>query len=350
MRFLRYNNRDMGRRHHLENFRDKSNNWLYDHLWARRTLSFLWLFFLSTLSALVFSIGFECFMDPGDDLGRIVSGGVSGLSQVLTLFFEICGWTNIDVNLAYSILYFVLNIPVILLGWFGIGKKFTIYTLINVVEVSLFMNWLSPTNIGLMREMAIFVNNNGGFLSRALFGGVCTGLSAAICYKGDFSTGGIDVIAFYISLRKKTMVGKYSAFLNGLIVVLFTLLECIQVRFAFAASAETLAKVFYSAMYLLASMLVVDTINVRNKKMKIEIVSSNRELGDDLISAIPHGVTLIHGEGVYSGNPRYIFTMVVSSYELNEAIRLIKKKDPSSFINVTTLQQVYGRFHTKPVK
>ena len=59
---------------------------------------------------------------------------------------------------------------------------------------------------------------------------------------------------------------------------------------------------------------------------------------------------MIKGEGVYSGKERYIFTMVVSSYELKNVIHFIKKKDPMSFVEVTPLSQVYGRFYTKPVK
>lgn len=97
-------------------------------------------------------------------------------------------------------------------------------------------------------------------------------------------------------------------------------------------------------------MLVIDTINVRNKKLKIEVVTERLELGKDLISAVPHAATLIKGEGVYSGKERYIFTMVVSSYELKNVIHFIKKKDPMSFVEVTPLSQVYGRFYTKPVK
>ena len=87
-----------------------------------------------------------------------------------------------------------------------------------------------------------------------------------------------------------------------------------------------------------------------NKKLKIEVVTERLELGKDLISAVPHAATLIKGEGVYSGKERYIFTMVVSSYELKNVIHFIKKKDPMSFVEVTPLSQVYGRFYTKPVK
>ena len=323
----------------------------------RKTLENGWIFLVCTLSALIFAIGFNMFMDPGFSIegshvmDHIVSGGVSGMGQVVVLFCEVLGWKNIDASLAYSILYFVINVPVLLLAFFKIGKKFAIFTLINVGEVSLFMGLLNPSIVELMKTMSEFIaTNGGGFLGRAIFGGVCTGLSTALAFKVDISTGGVDIIAFYVGLKKRTTVGKYSAFINAITITSFTLLECINNGFVIGEVAQSLSKVFFSGVYLLMVMLVIDTINVRNKKLKIEVVTERLELGKDLISAVPHAATLIKGEGVYSGKERYIFTMVVSSYELKNVIHFIKKKDPMSFVEVTPLSQVYGRFYTKPVK
>ena len=341
----------------FQTFKEKANNWLYDHMLLRKTLENGWIFLVCTLSALIFAIGFNMFMDPGFSIegshvmDHIVSGGVSGMGQVVVLFCEVLGWKNIDASLAYSILYFVINIPVLLLAFFKIGKKFAIFTLINVGEVSLFMGLLNPTNVELMKIMSEFIaTNGGGFLGRAIFGGVCTGLSTALAFKVDISTGGVDIIAFYVGLKKRTTVGKYSAFINAITITSFTLLECINNGFVIGEVAQSLSKVFFSGVYLLMVMLVIDTINVRNKKLKVEVVTERLELGKDLISAVPHAATLIKGEGVYSGKERYIFTMVVSSYELKNVIHFIKKKDPMSFVEVTPLSQVYGRFYTKPVK
>ena len=63
-----------------------------------------------------------------------------------------------------------------------------------------------------------------------------------------------------------------------------------------------------------------------------------------------HGATMVTGIGVYTGKERYIFTMVVSSSEVNALLKLVKKEDPSAFVQVIDLAQVYGRFFVKPVK
>lgn len=349
----------------FEEIKTREKNWMLDHPVTKASLGYLWTFIISTVSALCFAFGFNAFMDLGQNANvagsaaKLVAGGVSGVSQVLTLILELMGWHDIDEHLAYSIMYFILNVPLIILAWVGIGKRFTIFTLINVIEVSVFIKILTVANIPPLGEVATFVNVNGGLLARALFAGVCTGLSSALAFKVDISAGGIDILAYYIALKKNTLVGKYSVMLNSVTVVLFAVLSAayggpknspVITGWDATYSADCFSRIFYSALYMLVGMIVVDTINVRNKKMKVEVVSNNPDLGNLLIAVMPHGATMVTGKGVYTGKERYIFTMVCSSYELNDLIKLIRKEDPSSFVQVVQLSQVYGRFFMKPVK
>lgn len=332
-----------------------------------QALSYSFIFLVSTVSALVFAFGFNTFMAPmlseGEAMlgnsAQIASGGMSGVSQVITAFCKILGWREIDENAAHSILYFLLNVPLMLLAFFGIGKRFAIFTLVNVIETSLFMRFISPNYIPLLEDIAQIISKEGGLLSRALFGGVCTGLSSALCFKVEISTGGIDIIAYYISLRKRTNVGKYSALCNGVSVTLFTLLEALDIVIwgipegtadTAGAIADPVSRLFFSILYLFASAMVVDAINVRNRKIRIEAVTSLRNLGSDLVKHNRHGVTVIEAKGAYTGQVRYIVSMVVSAYEVKSTIRAIKLLDDQAFIQTESLNQVYGRFYMKPIE
>ena len=103
-------------------------------------------------------------------------------------------------------------------------------------------------------------------------------------------------------------------------------------------------------MYMIVSSFVVDMINLRNKKVEIKIVTNMPELSKVLLLQIPHGQTLSKGIGAYSGKERTIITLVVSAYEVNSVVRIVRKEDPAAFIQATALQQVYGRFYIPPVK
>src|SRR5574344_1158437 len=352
----------------FDEIKSKEKNWMLDHPVVHGVLSNAWMFLVCTLSAFVFGFGFNAFMDPGASLIdhtnndsplillKLVAGGVSGVSQVLVNIIELCGVKTteqggvFDEHLCISILYFVINIPLLILAWVGIGKKFAIYTAINVAEVSLLVAVFKVDAVPFVDYMAVFVNANGGLRARARFAGVLTGLSSALAFKVDISAGGIDIIAYYIALKKNTLVGKYSVMLNSATVVLFSITTAALAQWNLGDTATAFGRIFYSFLYMLVGMFVVDTINVRSKKMKVEVVTSNKGLGDLLISVIPHGATMTTGIGVYTGKERYIFTMVVSSYEVSELVKIVRKEDPTSFVQVVELSQVYGRFFMKPVK
>lgn len=360
MKFISYNFGTMKNlKTKFQDIKENINNWLYDHNGVKIFFDYFLAILLSTVSAFLFAASFNAFMDLGQlALGggsafqKILSGGISGLTQIIVLICELLGWESIDEATAYAILYFALNVPLIILAWFGIGKRFTILTLVNVVETSIFIRVFTAGNIELLAKIAIFCSENGGMLARAIFGGVCTGLSSALAYKGDFSAGGIDVVAYYIALRKRTMVGKYSALMNAVTLTIFVILSITRFNGWTDSSiaASYVAGAFYTAIYLFVTKLVIDAINVRNKKLKVEVVTDNKDLGSLLIKAIPHAATMVNAKGVYSGKDKYVFTMVVSSYELPNLMKVIKREDPNGFAQVIPLNQVTGRFFMKPIK
>jgi uncharacterized membrane-anchored protein YitT (DUF2179 family) len=340
-----------------KSIRERYDEWCYRHIVWKYIFDYAWTFFVCTVSALVFAIGFKTFMTPNNAAGtgsaamKLVSGGMSGISQNITLFLEVIfpNW-KINEDLSYGILYFVLNIPIFVLAWFGIGKRFAIFTFINVLEVSLFSNLLGQVNWDFLTHVSEFVQDNGALLSRALFAGVCTGLSSALAFKVDISAGGIDVISYYIALKKSTSVGKYTILLNSFTVILFAILTATRANWDSTAAANAFAAVLYSFLYMLVVMLVIDLIHVRNKKCEVKVVTKLDNLSDVLLANIPHGATILKGKGAFSGEEKDIIWMVISSYEVESLVKLVQKEDPRAFIQVTTLNQVYGRFFQRPIK
>ena len=344
----------------------KVNDWLFDHEPLRKGLSIGGSLLVLAFSALVFAFGYKVFLnpahivhpiDPNVEPGyRLVSGGMSGISQTIIEAIYLIGRAvsggDVAVNedLIYSLIYFGLNIPVIVLAFFGIGKRFALYTLFNVALASLFTNLLGlEPFVGLLDAISEFANANGGMLARAIFAGVCTGVSSGIAYKVDASAGGIDVIAYYIALRKNVLVGKYSILINIGVVISFTFLAAANQNFSVKGIYQ-IALALYSFVYMLVTGLVVDLINKRNKKVQVEIVTDNPDLGKILIANIPHAATILNAKGAFSGKEHYIVQIVVSTYELKTTIDVIRDSDERAFIKVIDLHQVYGRFFLRPIR
>lgn len=340
----------------IDKLKKKTTNFLYDHYHLKQALHECKGLACGILAAFIFAFGYTCFIAPYGDSGvpgsttpwfHIVTGGVSGLSQNLNLILEMCG-----IKTSHAVIeglgYTCFNIPLLIFAFFKVGKRFSIQTAINVVVTSLFISFLMPS-IELSKHIAgnnWLAENNAPL--RLLLAGCCTGLSSALAFRGELSCGGIDIVTYYFALRKSTSVGKYGTIINSFIIALYAVLTI--AKNGGNHWEEALISVFFSIVYLFVVALVVDMINLRNKKVQLEFITTNEHLGEILISNFPHGATMDRAKGVYSGTDRYIFWMVVSTLESQQVIKLARKVDPNAFVTVTSLVQVYGKFFIKPIE
>ena len=335
----------------MKTFRKKLSSFSYKHIWLKYILDYGFAVLATVFSAFIFVFGMLTFLEPSmsasvSEVGpAMVSGGSSGAAQVIKkLIFTI--FNKLDTKnerLVLSSMYLLINIPLLVLAFKGVGKRFAFFTLLNVGCVFLFTNTLRGE---IFTNIAKYVYENGYMITRALFAGLCTGLSSGIAYKIDSSAGGFDIVSFYISSKKSTMAGKYGMYINGAIVASFALVTGIADKDFSTAIGGAL----FSFVYLLTVMLVIDVINIRNKKTKIEITTSNKELPQLLIANIPHGATLVEAKGAFTNNERLIIEMVVSTTEVKRAVTIIRTLDPESFVVVTAISGFYGNFHMKPIK
>ena len=185
-------------------------------------------------------------------------------------------------------------------------------------------------------------------VARVLFAGVSIGLASSIAFRNEVSCGGIDVISYYFALRKSTSVGKYATALNSIIIVTYSLLTIAYNKGQLINLA--FVNMLFSFLYLFTVMLVVDFVNIRNKKVQIQIITSFKDISSVLIANFPHSTTTVEGRGGYSHAEKTIVYMVVSSNEVKKVVPLVKKVDQHAFVTVTSLVQAYGNFFIKPIE
>ncbi len=341
-----------------ERIKRKINDYLFDHRILRGSLSHLNAFMHAFIAALIFAFGFASFITPaiveGTEGLHIATGGVSGVSQTVALALNMGGVLNgvegDKVSTVISIAYFVVNIPILTFAFFKIGKRFALYSLINVGLSSLFIFLFTHPEISHINVTCQIAANPMIYkheLVRVLFGAVSVGVSSAFAYRGDISCGGIDVFSYYFALRKSSSIGKYGIMINGAIITGYSVL----LMFSSGSNWETGAiALFFSILYLFVANLIIDAINLRNKKIQIQIISNSEYLTPVLLANFPHGATVVNGEGAYSHQPKKIIYMVVSSSQVKDVVTLARKVDHHAFITVTPLSQVYGNFFIKPVE
>ena len=330
-----------------ERIKKKINDYLFDHRALRLFLDHGNAFIHALIAATIFAFGFCAFISPTTEEGlHIATGGVSGVSQTVALilnFFNAPKW--LIGNNIISIAYFVINIPIVTFAFFKIGKRFAIYTAVNVGLSSLFIFLF--TRLGFTNAIGSNPLIADHVLVRVLFGALCVGVSSATAYRGDVSCGGIDVFSYYFALRKSTSIGKYGILINGVIITTYSII----LSTTSGSNWETgVISFFFSIIYLLEVNIVIDAINLRNKKIQVQIVTGNEYVAPVLLANFPHGATIVEGKGAYSSQPKKIIYMVVSSSQVKDVVHLARRVDPHAFISATALVQVYGNFFIKPVQ
>lgn len=215
---------------------------------------------------------------------------------------------------------FLLNIPVAILGWLKIGKGFTIYSFVNVVLTTFFLEvlpvWAFSPDI----------------LLNAVFGGVILAFGAGITLKYGASSGGLDIIALILSRVSDRPVGVYFLVLNSIIVITAGLLFDPE-------------QALYTLVALYVSSRVIDAIYTRHVKLTAMIVTKQAEsLRKAIHEQVTRGITRIPAKGGYTADDKEILMIVITRYELYQLKKVIQEVDPSAFTNIVETAGIFGFF------
>lgn len=265
------------------------------------------------IGSLIYSISIVWFLDPSG----VYSGGLAGTAQLMTNLTD--KFFGVSMNL--GLLLFILNIPVIIFGYFKMTKKFIYYSIYSVVLQALFIG-LFPLHIVLENDL----------LANALVGGILLGIGTGLNLRVGGSAGGVDIIFQYISFKKNVTMGTLGMLLNAFIISIAGFM------FGWPIAIYTIIRVILTS-------LVIDKVHTSYNYIKIEVITEQGEqIADLLVSRTKHGVTISKGTGAYSHHEKDILHTIISSYELNKFIMLIREIDKDAFISVSTVKKVVGNF------
>lgn len=353
----------------LKRIKRNIQNDLYDHPIRKEALRFFYVSFMVVLSAFIFTLGFNTFTNPnfsaiaaggmdvsGIKIHQLASVGASGLSQALITMLKILNFTWIstenNANIMYWIFYFSVNVPLFILAYTKIGKRFAWFTLLHVLMCSVFGVVLKSNDpqFFVNQLSSVFITSP---LSRVLFAGLFTGVSSGLAYIVETSAGGSDVVTYYISEKKRILTGKYHLIINMVVVSIFSILSMVPVNEVFGSAVPlytVLAVFLYTFCYMVVVSFTIDKIDKNNLKVQVQIITTEKTLPNNIIAAIPHSCTIMNGYGGYSLEPKYVLLMSVRYKEVNKILDICRREDSHAFVNIYRLDNVYGKFFRKPIK
>ncbi len=266
------------------------------------------------LGSLLYVLGINLFLEPLN----LYTTGLMGFSQIINTFIS----TTIEPINITSLIYFMLNLPIIIFGYFKVGKKFIIKTFLTVLIVSIFQK-IIPNDILLINDELLSV----------ICSGVVSGMGLGILLQNGTSTGGTDIIALYFSLVKGKSFGKFNVMINVIIVVLATLIS----------QDLKVAVLIIILLYIFG--LTTDKIhNANEKSLMIIITSKPKVITEMIVNDVKKGVTVIDSRGGISNQANNTLIVSVWTSQLPLIINHINAIDQKAFINVVGVEKVIGYF------
>lgn len=300
--------------------------------------------FIVVIATLIYGIGLSWFLEVSEK--RMYAGGIPGVAQLIVDFLKITKvYPNVEAatGTIMFITIIVLNIPIILLGWFGVSKRFTIYSIISVI--------LQATIIGFIK-IEIFKGIDD--LMLAIFGGSLVGVGVGISMKYGTSTGGFDIISQYISLKRGRSVGLISTIFNFVLMligaILFGVAES-NAQGSITLGANLAGGIFlFSLVRLFATMILTDKIHTSYNYLEFNIITDQAEdMVQGIIEELYRGATIFDARGGYAFNEKSMVYLIVMNFERAKLLAVIKRYDPNAFIVMKPVSSIHGNFSKKTV-
>ncbi|HEX9373498.1 MAG TPA: YitT family protein [Roseiflexaceae bacterium] len=263
---------------------------------------------LMTAGALLAALAVDLFLVPND----VVAGGVTGAAMLLrTLFGTPVGLVTL-----------LANIPLFIIGLRALGGfVFGVRTLYATVVMSLAIDLLAPY----VRPVT------GDPLLYTLYGGLLDGVGVGLVFRARGTTGGIDIVARLVEQRYGVQPGRSMLAMNLLV-------------FGAAFVGYGPEKVLYALLVAFVGSLALDyTLGAGTGARQALIVTAQPEaITHALLHDLRRGVTVLEGQGGYTGASRSVLLCVVGRAEISFLKAIVGQADPQAFVTIGEASEVLG--------
>ncbi len=276
-------------------------------------------------SALLLAISSYALIAPN----KFTIGGVSGIAILVNIA------TGEVVKQSWIL--FAINLPLILLAFFYVKKRFAILTTSNIVLQTIFLTVLEQC----FPHFRVEFIGAGERIFAAMAGGIGIGAAIALAFKIGGSTGGVDIIV--VMIQKK--------FKASSIASMMFVLNCIVIGASFfvlydkdATIAVNILPVMMSVFESYLESKTNDSItNGFQSAIEFRIITNKPdEMSHALMQELSRGVTALPATGMYTKEEKAMLLCVISRRQVTSLRRIMKQIDPDSFAVMSGVSQVLG--------
>ena len=262
------------------------------------------------LGNFICAVGIKLFLEPAG----IAASSTTGLAMTVEYYL----------NIPMSYVVFIINMAMLVLGYFALGKKFVVTTLAS--------SFLYPAFLEVLEQLIGDYRLTDDKILCILFAAVFLGMGLGILIRAGASTGGLDippiVVRKYFHLPVSVTMNTMDFFILGS-QLLYRPVE----------------NVLYGLVMVFLFARVLDTVlMLGTTKTEVKIISEKTdEICDAILNIVDRGATLLDGESGYMREKKQIVLSVISNRELPKLERVVHEIDPECFMIVTRISQVKGK-------
>ena len=263
---------------------------------------------LITIATLIMVVGIYVFKFPNN----FSFGGVSGMAVLLAKLTSITAgdWT------------FLLNMVLLVLGFFFLGRSFGIKT----VYVSVLMS-VALSGMEKLFPMAQPLTTQP--VLELIFAIFLPSLSAAILFNIGASGGGTDILAMILK--------KYTSFNIGSALFVVDLLITVAACFVFDPTTG-----LFSFTGLMAKSLVIDGVieNINLCKYFTIVCDEPDPICDFIHDELKRSATIFKGEGTYTHQQKFIILTVMKRSQAVQLRNFLKQNEPVHLAMITNSSEI----------
>lgn len=273
-------------------------------LFKKYTIELIALLFGSAIMA----FGTSLFLLPN----QLSSGGFAGIATITYYLFNFPMGTTI----------LILNIPLLFLTIYKLGKEFLVKTIIGSISYSIFIDMFDKL-VPLTQDK---------FLA-CIYGGIFMGLGTAIILKVKGTTGGTELVTH--------IVREYNSRLkvSNLIVIIDTVIVALNIIFL-----REIEIGLYSAITIFLMGKVIDIVfeGTNFTKLLFIVSDKNEEIAMQIGENIKRGTTGLYGKGMYTSKDKLVLLCAASRGDVIRVKEVAQQVDPGSFIIIANAREVFG--------
>ncbi len=258
----------------------------------------------------IMSLGIHCFLVPAN----IAPGGVSGMAILIQYLW----------GLPIGLMSFVINVPIFILSWRYLGKKYTMQSLGAVLLSSVILDYVVTPWVPMY---------TGERFLGSLFGGIFVGAGLGLVFLRGFSTGGTDAISFLLQRKFPHMpIGRTLMLIDGLVLAISVLVF------------HNIEAGLFGVVALFAQTKLIDSIvyGSEHGQMLLIVSEKNMEIKDKILVDVDRGATILKAVGAYTMEEKDVLLCAARKSQFGQIKRIVREIDPNAFFIVSEVSQILG--------